>query len=107
MSPSKSIEELIRSAIESGKFDNLPGAGKPLDLSDYFRTPEELRIAYSLLKNAGFIPDEIEKLNEIEKLKSELKSCESPQRKNEIISQINRISLIINIRMEKIRSQSS
>ena len=107
MSPSKSIDELIRYAIESGEFDNLPGSGKPLDLGDYFRTPEELRLTYSLLKSAGFLPDEIEKLNEIESLKSELKTCESPQRKKEIVNQINGLSLIINIKMEKYRSKSS
>ena len=30
----RAIEKIIREAIERGEFDNLPGTGKPLDLSD-------------------------------------------------------------------------
>jgi hypothetical protein len=107
MSSNKSIDELIKSAMENGEFDNLPGSGKPLDLGDYFQTPEELRITYSLLKNAGFLPDEIEKFKEIETLKSEMKTCETDQRKKEIIKQINKLTLIINIKMENFRNKSS
>ena len=40
------IAELkIREAITEGKFDNLPNAGQPIDLEDYFRTPPEMRLA--------------------------------------------------------------
>lgn len=31
--------------MEQGVFDNLPGAGKPLDLEEYFAIPEEMRMA--------------------------------------------------------------
>jgi hypothetical protein len=48
------VEELIQKAQERGDFDNLPGKGKPIDLSAYFETPEEVRVAQSVLKNAGF-----------------------------------------------------
>jgi hypothetical protein len=44
------IDELIRSAFERGNFDDFPGNGKPLDLRDYFNTPEDLRLAFSILK---------------------------------------------------------
>ena len=36
----KSIEAIIREAMERGEFDDLPGKGKPIDLSAYKgRTP--------------------------------------------------------------------
>jgi len=54
------IEEKIRAAIRDGAFDNLPGAGKPLDLADDRLVPEDLRMAYRILKNAGFVPPELE-----------------------------------------------
>ncbi len=47
------VEGLIRDAIERGEFDYLPNKGKPLDLSDWEKTPQHLRISYSILKNAG------------------------------------------------------
>jgi len=52
--PFSRIAELrIRDAMEQGAFDDLPGAGKPLDLEEYFAVPEEMRMAYSVLKNAN------------------------------------------------------
>ncbi len=53
-------EERIREAIRAGSFDDLPGAGKPLDLDDDKLIPEELRVAYRILKNAGCVPPEVE-----------------------------------------------
>lgn len=47
-------ERRIEEAIERGEFDDLPGAGQPLDLDDLDPLlPEELRMAYRILKNAG------------------------------------------------------
>ena len=61
-------ERRIREAIEQGHFENLPGAGKPLNLEEYFSTPEEVRMAYSILKNANCLPAEVELLNEVSRL---------------------------------------
>ena len=58
-------ERKIAEAIENGDFDNLPGAGKPLELDDDSLVPEELRLAYRILKNAGFVPPEVETVNDI------------------------------------------
>ena len=72
MSISRVVENLIREAIAEGKFDNLPGAGKRLDLEEYFSTPEDLRMAYSILKNARIAPAEVELLKEIARIKQTL-----------------------------------
>src|SRR5437016_5972210 len=53
-------EERIRDAMRAGAFDDLPGAGRPLAQDDVALIPEELRIAYRILKNAGCVPPEIE-----------------------------------------------
>jgi hypothetical protein len=46
------IDRVIREAMERGEFDDLPGAGKPLDLSGY-DVANEWRLAYHVLKQAG------------------------------------------------------
>ncbi len=61
-------EQKIREAIERGELDHLPGQGWPLDLTDDRLVPEELRMAYRLLKNAGFVPPELEARREIRDL---------------------------------------
>lgn len=73
-------EARIKEAIERGEFENLPGAGKPLVLADDSLIPEELRAGYRLLKNAGFLPPELEvrkQIREVEDLLAETTDFES------------------------------
>ena len=65
---SRIAESRIREAMAQGQFDNLPGAGRPLNLEEYFSTPEDWRMAYSILKNANCVPAEVELLNEVSRL---------------------------------------
>jgi hypothetical protein len=44
MSLEKIVEEKLLEAINNGEFDNLEGAGKPLDLDEYFAAPEDIRV---------------------------------------------------------------
>jgi hypothetical protein len=53
------VEERIQAALRRGDFDALPGAGKPLVLDDDPLVPPEIRVAYRILKNAGFVPAEV------------------------------------------------
>ncbi|MFN2644811.1 MAG: DUF1992 domain-containing protein [Burkholderiales bacterium] len=61
-------ERKIEEAIERGEFDDLPGAGRPLDLDDDPLIPEDMRIAYRVLKDAGYVPTEVQTLNQIAEL---------------------------------------
>lgn len=62
------VESKIREAQEQGKFDNLPGHGKPLDLEEDDHVPEDLRLCHKILKNAGCVPKELEINVEIKKM---------------------------------------
>ncbi|MFN3742026.1 MAG: DUF1992 domain-containing protein [Anaerolineales bacterium] len=72
MSLARLAESLIQEAMARGEFNDLPGRGHPLDLSEYFSAPEEWRAAYALLKNAGLLPREVELMQEIAALKERL-----------------------------------
>ena len=58
-------EQRISEALARGDFEGLPGAGQPLDLEEDLLVPEDLRMAYRILKNAGYVPPEVHTLNEI------------------------------------------
>jgi hypothetical protein len=62
------VERRIQAAIARGEFDHLPGAGRPLALDDDPWVPQELRVAYRLLKNAGYVPPELERITEVNQL---------------------------------------
>ena len=65
-------EQRINEAVEAGEFSNLPNAGEPLDLDSYFALPGHLRMAYSVLKSANCVPQEVELLNEVARLEAAL-----------------------------------
>jgi len=67
------VEQRIAEAIAAGEFDDLPGAGRPLDLDDDSLVPEELRVAHRILKNAGYLPPELESRREITELSTLLR----------------------------------
>ncbi|HZU68284.1 MAG TPA: DUF1992 domain-containing protein [Ktedonobacteraceae bacterium] len=58
------IDEQIREAQEQGKFENLQGFGKPLNLDSNPYTGDKT-LGYNLLKSNGYAPPEIELANEI------------------------------------------
>jgi hypothetical protein len=66
------VEERIQEAARRGDFDNLPGSGRPLDLDEAPLVPPELRAAYRMLKNAGFVPPEILERREIAALEASI-----------------------------------
>src|SRR5476649_544320 len=66
------VEKHIKDASDNGEFDNLAGAGKPLFLDDDSAVPEELRLAYRILKNAGYLPPELQDRKEAIELRDML-----------------------------------
>ena len=81
---SRIAETRIREAIAQGEFDNLPGSGKPLSLEEYFSTPEDLRMAFSILKNANCTPAEVELLNEVSRLQRAVAETSDAETKQEL-----------------------
>jgi hypothetical protein len=65
----KIAESRILEAIKDGAFDNLPGKGQPLVMSDDSDIPAELRMAYKILKMADCLPPELEVQKQIITLK--------------------------------------
>ena len=89
-------EERIRDAIQRGEFDNLPGRGKPLNLEDDRHIPEDLRLAYKVLKNAGCLPPELELKKEISKAEELLSSMEDEGQKYRQLQKLNFLIMKLN-----------
>lgn len=97
------IDAAIEQAMQRGDFDNLPGKGKPLRLDVYFETPEDLRVAYSVLKNAGFMPEEAELLKEIGVLKEKLAVAPDEMARKRLQREINNQQLKYDLLIERLR----
>ena len=88
----KVAERKIREAMERGEFDRLEGKGRPLQFEDDSFIPPDLRMAYKVLKNAGFLPPELlaeKEIHEAEDLLSHLDDEEERYR------QLKKLNLLI------------
>lgn len=85
-------EQRIREACERGAFDNLPGAGRPLELEDDSHIPEDLRMAYKLLKNAGYVPEEVADRKEAQSIVEALEACGDEQEK---VRQMKKLDVVL------------
>ena len=101
----KAVESLLQEAIARGEFDNLKNKGKKLDLTAYFNTQEELRIASSVLKNAGVKPPEVELMHDIATLKEQLASAQDNETQAKLRERIQYKQIELNIAMERIQQR--
>jgi DnaJ family protein C protein 28 len=62
----RNLDEQIRQAIQRGDFENLPGKGKPLDLSENPNEDPGWRTVYRMLKENGYTLPWIENRRTIE-----------------------------------------
>lgn len=70
------VEQRIEEAREEGKFDNLKGVGKPLQLDENIWAGDKA-MAYHLLKSNDVAPQELERGREIDQ---EIERAEAPVR---------------------------
>lgn len=82
-------EQRILRARDAGEFDALPGAGKPLEMDDDSMVPEQLRVAYRILKNAGFVPPEVEALKEAASLERLIRSLGEGDARGKAVARLN------------------
>jgi hypothetical protein len=92
----KIIEERILQAQRRGEFENLPGSGRPLEIEDDRHIPEDLRLAYKILKNAGCIPPEIELKKEIHQTRDLLAAMDDTAQKYRTLTRLNYLILKLN-----------
>ncbi|WP_240371934.1 DnaJ family domain-containing protein [Anoxybacteroides rupiense] len=98
---SKIAEERIREALKNGEFDHLPGLGKPLELEDLSHIPEDLRIGYLLLKNAGYVSEEVELKKDVMTIEDLLRRCDDETEKEKLRKKLNEKLLRWNSLMKK------
>jgi hypothetical protein len=97
-------DKKIREAMSEGKFDRLPARGR-IDLEDYFKLPPELRMAYSILKSAGCVPEEVELLREAGRLEGELAVAADEATKAQLRRAIADVRLRLDLIFERTKRQ--
>ncbi|PLS05790.1 DnaJ family domain-containing protein [Neobacillus cucumis] len=101
-------EDRIKKAYQDGEFNNLPGFGKPMKYEDLSGIPEELRMAYKIMKNAGYTGEEGQLRQEMMGIEDLLKKCDENER-DQLQKRLNEKLIRFNQLMSKrgVRTNSS
>ena len=86
-------ERKINQAIKDGELEVEGWHGKPLPSEDNSHIPPDLRMAYKLLKNSGYLPPEIEAKKEIQKLEELIASTEDEHARVKQLKKLNFLTL--------------
>ena len=90
-------EERIREALLRGDFDTLQGSGKPLKMEDDRHVPDDLRLAYKILKNADCLPPEVELKKEIQAAEELLGAISDEREKYRQLKKLNYLIMKLNM----------
>lgn len=86
------VERQLEEAARKGAFDNLPGAGTPIDLTENPFVPPDWRLAYKILKDHHLVPEFVERRKEIETIREEIDALKSsPAREGVRLAVRNRL----------------
>jgi hypothetical protein len=86
----------ICEALEKGHLNIESWHNKPLPISNDNMIPGELRMAYKILKNAGYLPPEIKNKKKIQQIEDLLATCEDERIRVKQIKKLNYLVLKLN-----------
>ena len=101
MSLERVIDKLIQEAMARGEFDNLEGQGKPIDLTGYFNTPEDLRMAYFVLRSNQIVPEEVELINRVAELRKRISETIDVNQRAVLTRELNNKTLALDLAIER------
>lgn len=94
-------EQRIQEALQRGDLDDLPLKGQPLPREDLSDVPEELRMGYKVLKNAGCLPEELQLKRELVTLRDLLAACADPEERATYRRRLSQRQLQYDLLMER------
>jgi GNAT superfamily N-acetyltransferase len=98
------IARHLREALASGELAAAKGFGQPLPPDEGWNaTPEALRMPFKILKDAGYVPAEVELFHERAALSASLERCDSDMERHELLRKLSELEQRIALRLEALR----
>lgn len=102
------IAQSLQESLRSGELQSAASWGKPLDLADgYAQTPEALRLAFKALKEAGFVPPEVETMKRIAALREVIAAAPDAPQADAMRKRLSELQQQLALRLEKLRRTGS
>jgi hypothetical protein len=104
-------DHIGRSLTESeqkGELRTAPSYGKPLHFGDgYEQTPDELRMGFKILKDAGVLPPEVQLMRDIETLRLSLQDAPDDEHGRAERLRLVQMQQALALRLERLRVRGS
>jgi hypothetical protein len=102
------IGRKIAEAERSGELQSAEGYGKPFkEIVGWAQTPEEFRMPFKILKNAGFVPPEVEWFHERARLRQELEAAGTEAEKVALRKSLSELEQKLSMRFESLRANGT
>lgn len=102
------IGRQLADSLKRGELQSAPSWGKPLAPSEGFEaTPDELRLPYKILKDAGIVPAEVLMMQKVARLKRQLAEATDAgdeERMPALRLQLSELRQALALRMERLRT---
>lgn len=98
---SRLAEQKIEEAVRNGELDNMPMAGKKLPVDDLSHIPEDLRMSYRIMKNAGYVPEEVSLRKECIRLYDLLNAAQHDGEQEQLRRKLNEKQLRLQMLLEQ------
>lgn len=98
-------ERRIKESMERGELNRLPGSGRPLRLDDDSMVPEELRMAYRVLRNANYLPPELQLRKDIERVEDLLSELQEAGTEHSRRHEAHRRLTVLRMQLESHRGR--
>ncbi len=85
-------EQKIAEAMKTRDFTSEKWKNKPLPLDNDSNIPDDLKMAYKILKNSGYLPPEIEEKKEVQRLEELIATTED---EHERLKQMKKLNVLL------------
>lgn len=99
------IGRKLKEAEFNGELRSAKGFGEPLTTDEGWNaTPDELRMPFKILKDAGVVPPEVELMKQRAGLRNKIAACTEPKESELLQQELSALELTISLRLESLRS---
>lgn len=98
------IGRKLAEAARTGELQSARGWGKPFEHDPgWEQTPEEFRLAFKMLKNAGIVPPEVELLHERSRLHAAVARAHTDDERRLLQRELSELEQKLALRLEALR----